>query len=495
MQKKAIIIGGGVAGLSAGVYGQLNGYDTEILEMHNIPGGQCTAWKRKDYTFDYCIHWLVGSSHGPFHRIWKETGAIDENTVMWDPDTYVTMKMPEGDDFIIYSSIDRWEEYLTQMAEVDKKPIRQMCRDMRNMATMQMSEKPPFKKNLLDLGRFIGKSGPALRLWIKYRNTSLQDYFRQLGFQSDYLKERLIKIAGVMEDFSAIAFLFTLVWFSQKNAGYPLGGSLPFSYRMVDKYKELGGTFTGKARVEKIITNGGKALGVRLEDGTVKYADYVIGACDLHAIMYDMLDGKYITPKITHAFEKWPLFKPIVQVSFGINRPVDCKYHTYQVLAQGEKIGSTSISFGYGISNYNHDPIITPEGKCVMKMLFESPIEIWEGMDREAYQKEKEVIAREASEKLVQIYPDTKGHIEVVDVATPLTDIKYTGVYKGAYEGFLPTSKNMTKSLDMKVKGLDNLFLIGQWLYPGGGLPPSAQSGKWVFQWITHKDKRSFRVG
>jgi len=69
MSKKVIIIGGGVAGLSAGIYGQLNGYDTEILEMHTLPGGQCTAWKRKGYTFDYCIHWLVGTSSGPFHDI------------------------------------------------------------------------------------------------------------------------------------------------------------------------------------------------------------------------------------------------------------------------------------------------------------------------------------------------------------------------------------------------------------------------------------------
>jgi len=64
MSDKVIIIGGGVAGLSTGIYGQLNGYDTEILEMHTLPGGQCTAWKRKGYTFDYCIHWLVGTASG-----------------------------------------------------------------------------------------------------------------------------------------------------------------------------------------------------------------------------------------------------------------------------------------------------------------------------------------------------------------------------------------------------------------------------------------------
>src|SRR3989304_2375133 len=47
-----IIIGAGIAGLSAGCYGQMNGYKTRIFELHDKPGGLCTAWKRKGYTFD-----------------------------------------------------------------------------------------------------------------------------------------------------------------------------------------------------------------------------------------------------------------------------------------------------------------------------------------------------------------------------------------------------------------------------------------------------------
>ena len=39
--QKIVIIGGGGAGLATGVYGQLKGYETEIIEMHTVPGGQC----------------------------------------------------------------------------------------------------------------------------------------------------------------------------------------------------------------------------------------------------------------------------------------------------------------------------------------------------------------------------------------------------------------------------------------------------------------------
>ena len=70
-RKKVIIIGAGIAGLSAASYLQRNGYDTEIFEAHSLPGGLCTSWKRVDYTFDYCI------SNPPFGIDWKG----DQNAV------------------------------------------------------------------------------------------------------------------------------------------------------------------------------------------------------------------------------------------------------------------------------------------------------------------------------------------------------------------------------------------------------------------------------
>jgi phytoene dehydrogenase-like protein len=59
-----IVIGGGIVGLSVGCYAQMNGSRSTVLEMHDKPGGLCTAWERKGYTIDYCIHWLSGSKPG-----------------------------------------------------------------------------------------------------------------------------------------------------------------------------------------------------------------------------------------------------------------------------------------------------------------------------------------------------------------------------------------------------------------------------------------------
>jgi phytoene dehydrogenase-like protein len=48
-----IIIGAGIAGLAAGCYARVNGYDVRLLEMHDKPGGLCTSWQR-DLIRDLC---------------------------------------------------------------------------------------------------------------------------------------------------------------------------------------------------------------------------------------------------------------------------------------------------------------------------------------------------------------------------------------------------------------------------------------------------------
>src|SRR5512143_3992203 len=70
---KLVIVGGGLAGLSAGCYARLNGFDVTIVEHDLALGGVCTAWPRGPYLVDGCIHLLTG---GPFDRIYEELGII-----------------------------------------------------------------------------------------------------------------------------------------------------------------------------------------------------------------------------------------------------------------------------------------------------------------------------------------------------------------------------------------------------------------------------------
>jgi phytoene dehydrogenase-like protein len=102
MAKKIIIVGSGIGGLSAGCYAQMNGFESEIFEMHNLPGGQCTAWKRGGYTFDGCIHHLAGAQPwDPLCEMWEELGALPTCKILY-PEDMCQVEDETGKRFTVY---------------------------------------------------------------------------------------------------------------------------------------------------------------------------------------------------------------------------------------------------------------------------------------------------------------------------------------------------------------------------------------------------------
>jgi phytoene dehydrogenase-like protein len=491
MKEKVLIIGGGVAGMSAGIYSAMNGFDTEILEMHTVAGGQCTAWERKNYRFDYCLHWLVGTSKGPFNEIWKETNVLNDETEIIDHKIHSQIIDREGNKFIIYADIDRWERYLLEIAPEDEAPIRKMCRTMRKSAYLKPFALAPELRTTWDYIRLIPEMLPVMLVVSKYGRLTCREYFDKLNFKSEKIKTALYSMYGD-RNFSSLAFIFMLGWFNQKNAGYIKGGSYPLAQRMLEKFEKLGGKMSFKKRVEKVIVENDTAKGVVLTDGTMMRADWVISAADGSSTIFKMLDGKYISKEIDHAYKNWELFTPLVQVSFGINKVVQAESPIILNFTKNLSIGRTKLEYGYSVMNYSYDSTMAPEGKTTIVMRYETPWKLWEDLEGEEYRVEKKQIEKDATACLEKVYPGIAEYIEVIDVATPKTDVKYTGVKEGAYEGFMPSRENMMKGLKMQLPGLKNFYMAGQWLFPGGGLPPSAQTGKWAVQMICRKKKQIF---
>ena len=109
MDNTIIIIGAGIAGLAAGCYAQMNGYRSQIFELHDLPGGLCTAWERNGYTFDGCIHYLFGSGEGqPFNRCGRSWARI-QGRRMIHHDEFIRVIGPDGQTFIVYADPDRLE--------------------------------------------------------------------------------------------------------------------------------------------------------------------------------------------------------------------------------------------------------------------------------------------------------------------------------------------------------------------------------------------------
>jgi phytoene dehydrogenase-like protein len=216
-----------------------------------------------------------------------------------------------------------------------------------------------------------------------------------------------------------------------------------------------------------------------------------------------MLDGKYGDTGTREPYEKWPTFPSLIYVSLGINRSFDDVPQSVSGLTfhlrEPVKIGDL-IRDKLSVHIFNHDPSLAPSGKCAVTLMFNSGYEYWKDLaaDRTAYLREKDEIGNKVVELLEQRFPGIKSQVEVIDVATPLTFERYTGNWKGSFEGWLITPENskvLMKPMSQSVPGLSNFYMCGQWVEPGGGLPTAVMSGRRLVKRICKEDGRRFKTG
>ena len=131
-KEKVVVIGGGVAGLSAGVYALKAGLEVEIYEKNKIPGGECIGWNRKDYHIDNCIHWLTGTRKGTeLYDVWKTVGALTDETEYAPLDAFYTSTY-NGKRATLWNDLKKTEEELIELSPEDteeiKKFIQKICK-------------------------------------------------------------------------------------------------------------------------------------------------------------------------------------------------------------------------------------------------------------------------------------------------------------------------------------------------------------------------------
>ena len=489
MSKSIIIIGAGIAGLSAGCYGQMNGYRTRIFELHSLPGGLCTSWKRKGYTFDGCIHWLVGSGHGSsFYRIWQELGAV-QGRPMINHDEFIRVEGKNGKVLIIYTDADRLERHMKELAPADAKPIGEFCNAIRALSHFDSPLDTP--ENWLGKLLTGWKMLPVLGTFGKYGKLSVESFVQR--FSDPFLREAFQRVFD-LPDFPMMGVLMTLAWMHNQNAGYPIGGSLEFARAIERRYLDLGGEIRYNSRVSKILVENDRAVGVRLSDGTEHRADAVISAADGHATIFDMLEAKYVDDKIRGYYDQLPIFAPIIQVSLGVARDLSHTPHMVSYPLDQPIMIAGETQARISVKHYCYDSTLAPAGKSVVEVMFPSNYAYWKPLyeDRERYDAEKQQIALTVMAQLDKRLPGLSGQVEAVDVATPITYERYTGNWQGSMEGWLITTKTMMMRMSKTLPGLQNFYMVGQWVEPGGGLPPAATSGRGVIKTICKQDKKQF---
>ena len=57
-----------------------------------------------------------------------------------------------------------------------------------------------------------------------------------------------------------------------------------------------------------------------LKNGDEYRADRIVSAADGYSTIFELLKGRFVDDGIRERHEKWPLFKPVVMISYGVNR-------------------------------------------------------------------------------------------------------------------------------------------------------------------------------
>jgi len=490
---KIAIIGAGIAGMSAGIYAQMNGYQSIIFEKHNLPGGLCTSWKRKDYTFDGCIQWLTGSAPGTsLFGMWQELGAV-QGRMMVNHDELFRIEGADGKNLILYTNMDRLERHLKELAPEDSRLISHFIRAVRAIANFNPPlPKAPELRNVWDQLRAQISMLSLMPSLKDYSKLSISDFAQK--FKNPFLRQAFPLMFFDMGDFPVTALLGTLAFMHTHRSGYPIGGSLQLARAIEKRYRDLGGQIYYKSPVKNVLIEDHRAVGLELEDGSVHHVNRVISTADGRWTIFDLLKGTYLNETITDYYKNLPLYPPVVLVSFGINRDLSQEPHAVYCHLDNPLDIASKNEYWLGIRHYGFDPTLTKPGKSIVSVEILTEYAYWKELSRNRaqYDEEKKRIADRIIAILEHRFPGISDQIEVVDVATPVTFERYTGTWQGSFMGWKTAAGVPRIQKTKTLPGLSNFYMAGMWVEPTGGLPSAAKSGRDVIQIICHEDKKKF---
>ncbi|TFG28425.1 NAD(P)/FAD-dependent oxidoreductase [Candidatus Thorarchaeota archaeon] len=498
--RSVIIIGAGLAGLATGCYAQLNGYESQIFEHHSKPGGVVAVWKRGDYLIDGGIHFLICHKPGSaIYDVYKEIGAVGSYDIE-DMTTYIRFTDETGTKSIDFSrDLEKLERDLIQIAPEDEKEIRSLIKEitwMKNspiLTDLGMSTSPPELKGRLESIKEMWQMRSFMKYFTGKYSKSAATY------AEDHLQNPFLQMV-VKNLFSSDGPIWFVIMILASVAAGQLGlfkgGCHEFVNSIVNTYLSLGGQIQYKATVKKILVENDTAVGIVLEDGTEHRADVTISAADGRSTIFDMLDGQYTDDRIENRYRTWRPYDPMIAVSLGVSRTFQDEVpFSMSMMKEPFEYGERSISC-LPLRILNYGDVYAPPGKSVIQIMLETEWDYWATLreNREEYNAEKKRIAQELIERLEVIYSGISSQVEVIDVATPYTSWRYTLNHRGSPMGWLMTKKTLMELIPRTLPGLDNFYMAGQWVLPGGGVPGCIYTGRNVIQILCKREDREFRI-
>ncbi len=490
----AVIIGSGLGGLSCAAAFARQGFKPLVLEQHYVPGGYATTFKRPGgFVFDVSLH---STSVGEQERLEKIIPGFPEiKGIEYVPHPYLYRVIyPDYDIRVPQKDLQGYINTLVKLFPEEKEGIEGIFEDMKGLND--------------DISKY-SRAGGRINM-----STFAQDYpylsrsfARTWGSMLD-ARIKNIKLKAVISalwgyyglppsKLSCFYYALPTISYLQEGGYYIKGRSQAMSNAMVKYIEELGGKVMLRKRVEKILTKDHTAYGVQTADKNIYTAKVIVSNANAYDTFHRMLDeGDYLKDYLAR-MDRYSVSLSSFQVFLGLKKDLvgglglkdtEVFYETGYDMEESFKrmVDGDVENEGFGLMLYdNLYSDYSPKGKNTITLITSQGYDFWKKYEsdyfkgnKKEYRKEKERIAdiliKKAEENLL---PSLSKAIEVKEIGTPLTNVRYTSNYRGAIYGWDQTLDNSPPRRMPHNTPIRNLYLSGAWTSPGGGYGAVLGSG------------------
>jgi all-trans-retinol 13,14-reductase len=494
----AIIIGSGLGGLSCAAAFARQGFKTLLIEQHHKVGGYATTFERPGgFEFDVSLHSTTVGERDGIHNLIPGFPEIKDVVFEPHPNLY-RMIYPGYDIRVPQKNLPAYINNLVELFPEEREGIAGIFEDMEGLNS--------------DINKFSSAGGkvnmnsfpvdfPYLfkcfnRTWgdivdARIKNPKLKAIISSLWVYYGLPPSKL----------SPYYYAMPTLGYLQHGGYYPKGKSQIISDAFEKYIRDHNGKIIIRSKVEKILTKNDAAYGVRTKDGKEFTAKVIISNANAYDTFNKMLDNKSTLKDYLEKMNKFSVSLSSFQIFLGLKKDLikevgisdsEIFYSpNYDLEADYELMKKADVeNGGYAITLYdNVYNGYSPEGKNTLNIMTLQGFEHWEkykkdyfNENKEVYRKEKERIADILIQKVEStLLPGLSNAIEVKEIGTPLTNIRYTSNYKGAVYGFDQTLDNSGNNRLGHETPIKNLYLSGAWTKPGHGYGGVIYSGLQCF--------------
>jgi all-trans-retinol 13,14-reductase len=482
----AIVIGSGLGGLSCAAAFARQGFRPLVLEQHDRPGGYATTFKRPGgFEFDVSLHsTAVPARDGAYNQI-PGFPEITEVEFVPHPSLYRAI-FPEHDLTVPNRDPDKYLALLKERFPDEAAGIDGLFAAMRGLA--DDVGKLGAARGQIDYSRFP-LDFPHLATAYTHTWGQMQD----VHLKDPKLKAIVSTLWGYYglppSQLASIYFALPTIGYLRDGGFYPRGKSQAISNALVNFIEKRGGKVLLKTRVERILVKDGAAYGVGTADGGQHLGTAVISNANAYDTFHRLLAGDGALKDYRARMDTMKVSLSSFQVFLGLKKDLvkqvglkDSEFaceNGYDPEAAFQACLAGSVEDGgFGLTLYdNLYPGYSPPGKNTLTIITLQGYDYWKKYEtdyfkgkKDAYRAEKERMAdaliRQVEKKLM---PGLRKAIEVREVATPLTNLRYTSNYRGAIYGWDQTLDNAMPNRMAQTTPVQNLYLASAWTQPGGG--------------------------